>query len=186
MISVNDFKTGVTIKVDNNIFTVLDFQHVKPGKGSAFVRTKLKNLRTGATVDHTFNAGIKVERAHIDKDKMQYLYDDGEEIIFMDTGTFDQIGISKDNIKWEMNFIKENDIIEITRYNDEILGIALPNSVVLSIVECEPGIKGDTANNASKNALLETGLAIKVPLFINEDDKIIVNTTDGKYMSRSN
>lgn len=185
MISVNDFKTGVSINLDGNLFSVLEFQHVKPGKGSAFVRTKLKNLRTGATIDHTFNAGIKVERAYIDKDKMQYLYDDGEGLVLMDNETFDQITIPKQNIEWELNFLKENDIIEVTRYNGEILGVALPNSVELEIVECEPGIKGDTATNATKNAVLETGLNIKVPLFIEAGERVIVNTTDGKYISRA-
>lgn len=184
MINVNDFKTGITIKLDNNLFTVLDFQHVKPGKGSAFVRSKLKNLRTGATIDHTFNAGIKVEKAHIDKSKMQYLYDEGEALVFMDNDTYDQISIAKDKIKWEMNFLKENDTVEITRYELEILGVSLPNSVELEIVECEPGIKGDTATNATKNATLETGYVIKVPLFIEANEKVIVNTTDGKYISR--
>lgn len=185
MINVNDFKTGVTIKLDGNLFTVLEFQHVKPGKGSAFVRTKLKNLRTGATVDHTFNSGIKVEKAHIDKDKMQYLYDEGDSLVFMDNNTYDQISIDKNRIEWEMNFLKENDIVEITRYQGEILGVALPNSVELEIVECEPGIKGDTATNATKNAVLETGYSIKVPLFIEAGEKVIVNTTDGKYISRA-
>ena len=185
MISVNDFKTGVTIKLDNNLFTVLEFQHVKPGKGSAFVRSKLKNLRTGATIDHTFNAGIKVEKAHIDKDKMQYLYDDGDGLVFMDNNTYDQITISKVGIEWEMNFLKENDSVEITRYEGEILGVSLPNSVELEIVECEPGIKGDTATNATKNAVLETGYTIKVPLFIEAGEVVIVNTTDGKYISRA-
>ncbi|WP_423364680.1 elongation factor P [Mycoplasma sp. P36-A1] len=185
MINVNDFKTGVTIKLDGSIFQVLDFQHVKPGKGSAFVRTKLKNLRTGATIDHTFNAGIKVEKAHIDKDKMQYLYDEGEALVFMDNNTFDQISVPKESIEWEMNFLKENDIVEITRYEGEILGVSLPNSVVLEIIEAEPGIKGDTASSATKNATLETGFNIKVPLFIDAGEKVIVNTTDGKYISRA-
>lgn len=185
MINVNDFKTGITINLDGNLFTVLEFQHVKPGKGSAFVRTKLKNLRTGATIDHTFNAGIKVEKAHIDKDKMQYLYDDGESLVFMDNNTFDQITIPKNRIDWEMNFLKENDTVEVTRYEGEILGVALPNSVELTIVECEPGIKGNTATNATKNAVLETGLNIKVPLFIEAGEKVIVNTTDGQYISRA-
>ncbi|MDR3215301.1 MAG: elongation factor P [Bacilli bacterium] len=185
MINVNDFKTGITIKLDNNLFTVLEFQHVKPGKGSAFVRTKLKNLRSKATVDHTFNAGIKVEKAHIDKDKMQYLYDDGDGLVFMDSNTFDQITIDKKGIEWERNFLKENDTVEITRYQGEILGIALPNSVELEIIECEPGIKGDTATNATKNAVLETGYNIKVPLFIETGERVIVNTNDGKYISRA-
>lgn len=185
MISVNDFKTGVTINLDGNLFTVLEFQHVKPGKGSAFVRSKLKNLRTGATIDHTFNAGIKVEKAHIDKDKMQYLYDEGDALVFMDNNTYDQISIDKSRIEWEMNFLKENDIVEITRYQGEILGVSLPNSVELEIVECEPGIKGDTATNATKNAVLETGYNIKVPLFIETGEKVVVNTSDGKYISRA-
>lgn len=185
MINVNDFKTGISIKLDGNLFTVLEFQHVKPGKGSAFVRTKLKNLRTGATIDHTFNAGIKVEKAHIDKSKMQYLYDDGDFLIFMDNDTFDQISIDKERIKWEMNFLKENDNVELTRYESEILGVSLPNSVELEIIECEPGIKGDTATNATKSATLETGYIIKVPLFIEANEKVIVNTTDGKYISRA-
>lgn len=185
MINVNDFKTGVTIKLDNNLFTVMEFQHVKPGKGSAFVRSKLKNLRTGAIIDHTFNAGIKVEKAHIDKAKMQYLYDAGDELVFMDSNTYDQIQIPKDRIKWEMNFLKENDFVEITRFEHEILGVSLPNSVSLKIIECEPGIKGDTATNATKNAILETGFQIKVPLFINEEEIVIVNTSDGKYISRA-
>lgn len=185
MINVNDFKTGVTIKLDGNLFTVLEFQHVKPGKGSAFVRSKLKNLRTGATIDHTFNAGIKVEKAHIDKDKMQYLYDEGEGLVFMDNNTYDQLTINKDRIKWEMNFLKENDIVEVTRFESEVLGVAMPNSVELEIVECEPGIKGDTATNATKSATLETGYTIKVPLFIEAGEKVIVNTVDGKYISRA-
>ncbi|MEG0283468.1 MAG: elongation factor P [Erysipelotrichales bacterium] len=185
MISVNDLKTGITIKVDGALYNVLEFLHVKPGKGSAFVRTKLKNLRTGATIDKTFNAGIKVEKAHIDKDSMQYLYDEGEALVFMDNSTYEQISIPKETIEWEMNFLKENDNIDVTRYEGEILGISLPNSVTLEIVECEPGIKGDTATNATKNAVLETGLHIKVPLFIENNEKVIVTTADGKYSSRA-
>lgn len=185
MINVNDFKTGVTIKLDNNIFQVLEFQHVKPGKGSAFVRTKLKNLRTGATIDHTFNAGIKVEKAHIDKNKMQYLYDEGDSLVFMDNETYDQLTIPKQQVKWEMNFLKENATAEVTRYNGEILGVALPNSVVLKVVETEPGIKGDTATNATKLATLETGFEVRVPLFIEEGEELVINTTDGKYISRA-
>lgn len=185
MINVNDFKTGVSIKLDNNLFTVLEFQHVKPGKGSAFVRSKLKNLRTGAIIDHTFNSGIKVERAYIDKSNMQYLYADNDDLILMDNESYEQITLPKDRVKWEMNFLKENDNIDITRYEGEILGVSLPNSVELEVVECEPGIKGDTATNATKNAVLETGYSIKVPLFIEAGEKVIVNTTDGKYISRA-
>lgn len=185
MINVNDFKTGITIKLDNNIFQVLDFQHVKPGKGSAFVRTKLKNLRTGSIIDHTFNAGIKVEKAHIDKNKMQYLYDEGDALVFMDNETYDQLSIPKQQVKWEMNFLKENETVEVTRYQGEILGISLPNSVILKVKETEPGIKGDTATNATKLAILETDFEVRVPLFIEAGEDLIINTTDGKYISRA-
>lgn len=185
MINVNDFKTGVTIKMEHNIFQVMEFQHVKPGKGSAFVRTKLRNLRTGAIIDHTFNSGIKVEKAHIDKDKMQYLYADGETIIFMDNNTYEQIEIPKTNLEWQLKFMKENETVEVTRYENEILGVDLPNSVELEVVECEMAVKGDTATNAQKNAVMETGLSVKVPLFIEVGEKLVINTTDGKYISRA-
>lgn len=185
MINVNDFKTGITIKLENNIYQVLDFQHVKPGKGSAFVRTKLKNLRTGAIIDHTFNAGIKVEKAHIDKDKMQYLYDDGDALVFMDNATYDQLSIPKQQVKWEMNFLRENETAEVTRYQGEILGVSLPNSVILKVRETEPAIKGDTATNATKTAILETGFEVRVPLFIEAGEDLVINTTDGKYVSRA-
>ncbi|MGL4382174.1 MAG: elongation factor P [Bacilli bacterium] len=184
MINVNDFKTGVTIKLDNNIFQVLEFQHVKPGKGSAFVRTKLKNLRTHATVDHTFNSGIKVEKAHIDYLKMQYLYNEGDSLVFMNMEDYDQINIPKKSVEWELNFIKENDIVEITMYQNEILGIAIPNSVTLKVIEAEPGVKGNTATNALKRAIVETGYEVMVPLFINEGDDLVISTSDGKYSSR--
>lgn len=185
MINVNDFKTGITIKLENNIYQVLDFQHVKPGKGSAFVRTKLKNLRTGAIIDHTFNAGIKVEKAHIDKDKMQYLYDEGDSLVFMDNATYDQLSIPKQQVKWEMNFLRENETAEVTRYQGEILGVSLPNSVILKVRETEPAIKGDTATNATKTAILETGFEVRVPLFIEAGEDLVINTTDGKYISRA-
>lgn len=185
MINVNDFKTGITIKLENNIYQVLDFQHVKPGKGSAFVRTKLKNLRTGAIIDHTFNAGIKVEKAHIDKDKMQYLYDEGDALVFMDNATYDQLSIPKQQVKWEMNFLRENETAEVTRYQGEILGVSLPNSVILKVRETEPAIKGDTATNATKTAILETGFEVRVPLFIEAGEDLVINTTDGKYISRA-
>lgn len=185
MINVNDFKTGITIKLENSIYQVLDFQHVKPGKGSAFVRTKLKNLRTGAIIDHTFNAGIKVEKAHIDKDKMQYLYDEGDALVFMDNATYDQLSIPKQQVKWEMNFLRENETAEVTRYQGEILGVSLPNSVILKVRETEPAIKGDTATNATKTAILETGFEVRVPLFIETGEDLVINTTDGKYISRA-
>ena len=185
MISVNDFRTGLTIEVDNDIFTVIDFQHVKPGKGAAFVRSKLKNLRNGNTVERTFRAGEDVGRAHVENRAMQYLYASGQEHTFMDNETYDQITLPAEQLKWELNFLKENMTINIVSYQGEILGINLPNSVELKVIETEPGIKGNTATGATKNAKLETGLNVQVPLFINENDVLLINTTDGKYISRA-
>ncbi|MCY9656990.1 elongation factor P [Paenibacillus chondroitinus] len=185
MISVNDFKTGLTIEVDHDIFTVLDFQHVKPGKGAAFVRSKLKNLRNGNTVERTFRAGENVGRAHIDNREMQYLYASGDEFTFMDTETFDQFSLSREQLKWELNFLLENMNIKILSYQGEILGINLPKSVDLKVVETEPGVKGNTAQGALKGAKVETGLVVQVPLFINEGDVLTVDTEDGRYISRA-
>ncbi|UJF31267.1 elongation factor P [Paenibacillus hexagrammi] len=185
MISVNDFKTGLTIEVDGDLFTVQDFQHVKPGKGAAFVRSKLKNLRNGNTVERTFRAGENVGRAHIDNRAMQYLYASGSEHTFMDTETFDQISLEQDQLKWELNFLKENMMIKIMSYQGEILGINMPKSVELKVEETEPGIKGNTATGATKSAKLETGLNVQVPLFINEGDVLLIDTDDGKYISRA-
>ncbi|NOU99359.1 elongation factor P [Paenibacillus planticolens] len=185
MISVNDFKTGLTIVVEHDIFTVLDFQHVKPGKGAAFVRSKLKNLRNGNTVERTFRAGENVGRAHIDNREMQYLYASGDEFTFMDTETFDQFSLSREQLKWELNFLLENMNIKILSYQGEILGINLPKSVDLKVVETEPGVKGNTAQGALKGAKVETGLVVQVPLFINEGDVLTVDTEDGRYISRA-
>lgn len=185
MISVNDFKTGLTIEVDGEIFTVLDFQHVKPGKGAAFVRARLKNLRNGNIVDRTFRAGETVGRAHVETREMQYLYSSGDEYTFMDTETFDQITLPKSRLEWELNFLKENMLVHIQSYQGEIIGISLPNTVELQVVETEPGVRGNTATGATKNAKLETGLNVQVPLFINEGDVLVINTSDGKYVSRA-
>lgn len=185
MISVNDFKTGLTIEVDGEIFTVLDFQHVKPGKGAAFVRSKLKNIRNGNTVEKTFRAGENVERAHIENRNMQYLYASGNEHTFMDNETYDQVTLSADQIEWELNFLTENMNVKIMSYEGEILGISLPNSVELKVVEAEPGVKGNTATGATKAAKLETGLTVQVPLFINEGDVLLIDTNEGKYISRA-
>lgn len=166
MISVNDFKTGLTIEVDNDLCTVIDFQHVKPGKGAAFVRSKLKNLRNGNVIEKTFRAGENVVRAHIENRAVQYLYNSGTEYTFMDNETYDQFNLDKKQLEWEVNFLKENMTVNITSYQGEILGINLPNNVDLKVVETEPGIKGNTATGATKNAKLETGLNVQVPLFI--------------------
>lgn len=185
MVSVNEFRTGLTIEYEGDIYTVLDFQHVKPGKGAAFVRSKLKNLRNGNIVEKTFRAGEEVGRAHVENRTMQYLYNSGDEYTFMDNETYDQITLHKSQIEWELNFLIENMNVQITSYQGEIIGIQLPNSVDLRVVETEPGIKGNTATGATKNAKLETGLNVQVPLFINEGDVLSIDTRDGKYLSRA-
>jgi elongation factor P len=185
MISVNDFRTGQTIEVDGEIFTVLDFQHVKPGKGAAFVRSKLRNLRNGNIVEKTFRAGETVNTAHVETREMQYLYASGQEHTFMDTETYDQITLHEDKIKWELNFLKENMLVKVVSYQGEVLGVNLPNTVELEVKETEPGVRGNTAQGATKNAVLETGFRVQVPLFINEGDKLIINTAKGEYVSRA-
>lgn len=185
MISVNDFKTGLTIEVDGGIWRVVEFQHVKPGKGAAFVRSKLKNLRTGGVQEKTFRAGEKVAKAQIDNRKMQYLYSDGENYIFMDMNNYEQIGLPEEQIKDEMLYILENTEVNIVMYGPEVLGVELPNTVTLAVAETDPNIKGDTSSGGSKPATLETGLVVNVPFFINQGDKLIVNTSDGSYVSRA-
>ncbi|TNF09305.1 MAG: elongation factor P [Bacillota bacterium] len=185
MISTNDFKTGQTIVHEGNIYSVIEFMHVKPGKGGAFVRTKLRNLRTGSVTDYTFNAGTKVERAQIDKNMMQYLYADGDKHIFMNNDSYEQIEIPAQQIEYELKFLTEGMSAEVMFYNNtEILGVSLPDKIVMEVKETVPGVKGDTKTNAMKDAIMQTGLLVKVPMFIEEGEKIIVNTTDGSYVSR--
>ncbi|GAA5415480.1 elongation factor P [Paraliobacillus ryukyuensis] len=185
MISVNDFKTGLTIEVDNGIWTVVEFQHVKPGKGAAFVRSKLRNLRNGNIQEKTFRAGEKVNRAHIDNRKMQYLYASGDMHVFMDTETYEQVELPGNQIEYQLKFLKENMEVNIMSYQSETIGVDLPNNVELEVTETEPGIKGDTASGGTKPATLETGLVVQVPFFINEGDVLLINTSDGKYVSRA-
>ncbi|MFX3674784.1 MAG: elongation factor P [Paenisporosarcina sp.] len=185
MISVNDFKTGLTIEVDNGIWRVLDFQHVKPGKGAAFVRSKLRNIRTGAVNEKTFRAGEKVAKAQIDNHKMQYLYANGDVHNFMDTDSYEQIELDSKQIEYELKFLRENMEVQIMQYQGETLGVELPNTVVLEVTETEPGIKGDTSSGGTKTAVLETGLSVQVPFFINQGDKLIINTTESSYVSRA-
>ncbi|PSL43185.1 translation elongation factor P (EF-P) [Salsuginibacillus halophilus] len=185
MISVNDFKTGLTIEVENDIWQVVDFQHVKPGKGAAFVRSKLRSLRTGNIQEKTFRAGEKVNRAHIEKSKMQYLYSSGDEHAFMDTTSFEQVELSTKQLEYELNFLKENMEVSIITYGDEVLGVELPNNVELKVEETDPGIKGDTASGGSKPAVLETGYKVQVPFFVNEGDVVVVDTKKGEYLSRA-
>lgn len=185
MISVNDFKTGLTIEVDGGIWRVVDFQHVKPGKGAAFVRSKLKNLRTVAVQEKTFRAGEKVAKAQIDNKKMQYLYDDGDNYVFMDMQNYEQIELPKQQVAEEMFYVLENTELTVIMYGNEVLGVDLPNTVTLEVAETEPNIKGDTSSGGSKPAVMETGLTVNVPFFVNQGDKLIVNTQDGSYVSRA-
>ncbi|MBS4176374.1 elongation factor P [Lederbergia citrea] len=185
MISVNEFRTGLTIETDGGIWRVMDFQHVKPGKGAAFVRSKLRNLRTGAIQEKTFRAGEKVEKAQIDNKTMQYLYANGDMHVFMDSHTYDQIELPASQIEYELKFLLENMEVHIMMFNGETLGIELPNSVELEVRETDPGIKGDTASGGHKPATMETGLVVNVPFFVNAGDKLVINTTDGSYVSRA-
>ena len=184
-ININDIKNGMTIIMDGNLSQIIEFQHVKPGKGPAFIRIKLKNLRTGAIVEDTYNTNLKVEKAHIDKMPMQYLYQDGNRYVFMNTQTYDQIEIPEEKLVEEKKFLKEGMEITIDFYEGEIIGITLPEKIEFEVIETEPAVKGNTTNNAMKDATIETGYTVKVPLFINQGERIIISTKDGKYSSRA-
>lgn len=184
MININDIKNGMTVEYENNIYVINEFQHVKPGKGPAFVKTKLKNLRTGANIEITFNTNIKLKRAIIEKQKVQYLYDSGDSCVFMNNDTYEQIEINKDKISDEIQLLTENLEVQLTFYENELLGLELPDKIEIKVIFSDPGVKGNTTSAATKEAKLETGLLIKVPMFINEGDIIIVSTKDKKYVSR--
>jgi len=184
MISTNDFRTGLTIEVEGDIYTVVEFQHVKPGKGSAFVRSKLKNIKTGAVIERTFRAGEKLPRARLERREMQYLYNDGGAFIFMDTESYDQISLSKEQLNDATKYLKENMSLGVMMYHEEIIGVDLPHAVELEVVETEPGIKGDTASGGGKPAKLETGAMVQVPFFINIGDIVRVDTRSGDYIER--
>ncbi|GAT91299.1 elongation factor P [Apilactobacillus kunkeei] len=184
-ISTAQFKTGLTIEVDNAIWRIINFQHVKPGKGGAFVRTKLKNLRTGAVQDKTFRAGAKMEQAQIDTRNMQYLYEDGAGYVFMDMDSYEQITVPGEKIKDALNYLQENMDVSIVQYENEVIGIEVPNTVTLEVAETEPSIKGNTASGGSKPATMTTGLIVQVPFFVNAGDKLVINTNDATYISRA-
>lgn len=185
MINTNDLKNGITIEFENNIYVVMETQHVKPGKGAAIVKAKLKNLRTGAIFEQTFNAGVKVAAARIEKQLMQYLYNMNDTYYFMNMESYEQLEISAKTIADQAKLLKENLEVYITSYEGEILGVQLPDKVELVITHTEPAVKGNTTNNALKDAECETGLKVRVPLFIEEGETIIVSTADGKYVSRA-
>ena len=184
MISVNDLRTGLTILVDNDIWQVLEFQHVKPGKGAAFVRTKLRSMRGNGIQEKTFRAGEKVGRAHLENRKMQYLYASGDMHTFMDSLSYEQLELSNEQLKEQLNYLLENMEVHVLTYQGETLGVELPVSVKLKVVATDPGIKGDTASGGSKPATLETGLIVQVPFFVNVDDVLVIDTKKGEYVSR--
>lgn len=185
MISSNDFRPGTTIEYDGSIFRVIEFMHVKPGKGAAFVRTKLKNVKTGAVKEQTFRAGEKVPRARIETRQMQYLYSEGDLYTFMDTETFEQTQIPKSQLEYELNFLKENMNCYVVMYEASAIGVELPNTVELTVARTDPGIRGDTATGGSKPATMDTGYVLQVPLFINEGDVLLIDTRTGNYISRA-
>ena len=184
MISAGDFRNGITFESEGNVYQIVEFQHVKPGKGAAFVRTKIKNVITGGVVEKTFRPTDKFPKAHIERKDMQYLYNDGELFYFMDQETYDQIPLSPDQLGDALKFVKENDFVKILSFKGSVFGVEPPNFVELKVTETEPGFKGDTSTGASKPATLETGAIINVPLFVDIDDVIRVDTRTGEYMER--
>lgn len=185
MISVSDFRNGVTFDMDGKVMQIVEFQHVKPGKGAAFVRVKMKNVITGAVVETTFNPNDKYPTAYIERKKMEYSYNDGNLYYFMDMETYDMIPIDQSVLDDSFRFVKENDTCTVLSYKGSVFGVEAPNFVDLEITKTEPGVKGDTATNVTKPAIVETGAEIKVPLFINEGDKITIDTRTGEYLSRA-
>lgn len=183
-VSTSDFKNGITLDIPEGLMQIIDFQHVKPGKGGAFVRTKMRNVRTGAVIDRTYNAGEKLEQAIIEKREMQFLYRDAGNYVFMDNQSYEQTEITPTQLGDAIKYLKEQDNALINTYDDEIVGIDLPAAVELVITECEPGIQGDRVSGAKKPATLETGLVIQVPLFVNQGDKVKVDTRSGDYLTR--
>lgn len=185
MISAGDFRNGATFEMEGSVYSIIEFQHVKPGKGAAFVRTKIRNIVTGAVTERTFNPNDKFPTAFIERKDMQYLYNDGDLYYFMDPESFEQIPISKDILGENFKFVKENMDCKILSYKSNVFGVEPPNFVELEITKTDPGFKGDTATNATKPATVETGAEIKVPLFINEGEKIRIDTRTGEYMERA-
>jgi elongation factor P len=184
-VTTNDLKNGMTLDLPEGLFGVVEFQHVKPGKGGAFVRTKLKNVRTGAVIERTFRADERVEQAFVEKREMQYLYRDGADYVFMDTVSYDQTHVSPDALGDAANYLKESDSAVLQVYGQEIVGVDLPAAVELTVTETEPGVQGDRVSGARKPATLETGLVVQVPLFVNPGDRVKVDTRSAEYITRA-
>lgn len=185
MIAAGDFKNGVTIELDGNIYQIIEFQHVKPGKGAAFVRTKLKNIVSGGVVEKTFRPSEKCPKAHIERKDMQYLYTDGELYHFMDTESYEQIALNQEKIGDSLKFVNENEMVKVASHNGNVFAVEPPLFVELEITECEPGVKGDTATGATKPCTVVTGATLNVPLFVNQGDIIKIDTRTGEYLSRA-
>ena len=185
MIYASDFRKGITFEMNGEPHVVLDFQHVKPGKGAAFVRTKYRNILTGATREEAFNPNDKFPKAHIETKQMQYLYNDGELYYFMDTETYDQVPLTFELVEDAIKYIRENDMATVKFYKDNAFTVEAPNFVDLEVIETEPGVKGDTATNVTKAATVETGAVIQVPIFINEGERLQIDTRSGEYLGRS-
>ena len=184
MIDINDIKNGMTVIVEGNLYQIVDFLHVKPGKGAAFMKTKLKNLRTGGTIEKTFNTNIKIEKANISKKTMQYLYNTSDMYYFMDMNTYEQVELSEKQIENEKKYLKENLEVELVYFESELIGLNLPEKVEYKVTYTTDAVKGNTSTNALKDATLENGFEVKVPLFICEGDVVVISTKDGKYVSR--
>lgn len=184
MIDINDIKNGMTVIVEGNLYQIVEFLHVKPGKGAAFMKTKLKNLRTGGTIEKTFNTNIKIEKANISKKTMQYLYNTTDMYYFMDMNTYEQVELSESQIENEKKYLKENLEVELVYFESELIGLNLPEKVEYKVTYTTDAVKGNTSTNALKDATLENGLEVKVPLFICEGDVVVISTKDGKYVSR--
>jgi elongation factor P len=184
-VTTNDLRNGMTLELPEGLFGVVEFQHVKPGKGGAFVRTKLKNVRTGAVIDRTFRADERVEQAIVEKREMQYLYRDGADYVFMDTVSYDQVQVSPDALGDAAHYLKEGDTAVLQRYGEETVGVELPAAVELTVTETEPGVQGDRVSGARKPATLETGLVVQVPLFVNPGERVKVDTRTGEYITRA-
>jgi elongation factor P len=183
-ITTNDLKNGITLQLDNGLFTVVDFQHVKPGKGGAFVRTTLRNARTGAVLDRTFRASEKVEQAIVDKREMQFLYREGEEYVFMDTESYEQLHVAPSALGSASGYLVESSTAILAMYDGEIIGVDIPASVELEVTQTEPGLQGDRVSGARKPATLQTGITVQVPLFVNTCDRVKVDTRSGEYLTR--
>ncbi len=184
MISAGDFKNGLTVEIEGNVMQIVEFQHVKPGKGAAFVRTKLKNIKSGGVVEKSFRPTEKFPQARIERKEMQYLYNDGDLYYFMDTETYDQIGMAEDQIGDSLKFVRENDMVTMISHNGDVFAVEPPMFVELEVTECEPGEKGNTATGATKPCTVETGAVVYVPLFVNLGDKLKIDTRTGEYLSR--